>query len=143
MPTPYTSGPHILEAEGGQEVCITIKAPHRGAIRTIKFDQVAGTEADCDFEVYTKAAACPPGSSQSSESLSEASEGPRSAYSIFGEKSRSSGSPFIETDKTYPFRNQDGTFSVPVRKLYVALRPDGSGAKQFALTLEMDTSPLG
>jgi len=142
MPTPYTSGPHILEAPGGQETCLQIRAPHRGKIRSIKFEQIAGVDENCDFEVYTSSAACPPGQSLSSESLSESVDGPRSAYSIFGPKTMNSGAAFSEFDKDYVFRNADGTSTNPQRKLYVALRPGGGGAKQFALTLEMETSPL-
>lgn len=144
MPTPYTSGPHILtiaDASVGEE-CLEIRCPHRGYIKSIKFNYVEGSgDANCDFEMYTSRLACPPGASVS-ESLSEAEQGSRDAYSIFGAKSYVAGTPFIELDKTYPFRNKDGSFSDPIRKLYVALRPSGTGAKTFELTLEMDTSPL-
>lgn len=156
MTTPYTSGPHILEAQGGLESCFEIRAPHRGAIRAIKFEQIDGAPADCEFSVLTKRAACgqlgSPGqigssgssfSSASSESLDESQQGPRSAYSIFGTKTMTAGQAFGEFNVEYPFRNNDGTPTNPVRRLYPVLRPGGSGLKQFALTLEMDTSPLG
>lgn len=143
MGTPYSSGPHILEVVGGEARCIQIKTPHRGIIKSVKFEQVAGNAAACTFEVFTSAKACPPGSSQSSESLSEGVEGPRSAYSIFGQKAMSAGSAFEEYEKDYYFTNKDGTPTNPQRKLYVELIPDGSDPVVYALTLEMETSLLG
>jgi hypothetical protein len=142
MPTPYTSGPHILEAVGGEELCQQIRAPHRGTIRSIKMQQVGGVAAACDFAVFTSSRACPPNDSNSSESLSEQLEGPRSAYSIFGTKVCDSGEAFQEHGQEYIFRNADGSSTNPQRKLYVALRPEGTGGKVYALTLEMEVSPV-
>ena len=140
MGTVYTSGPHILGAEGGVEANIAIRVPHRGVIKSIKFEQITGAAVACDFEVFTsRLAAPPPGeiSSGSSESLDEATMASRAAYSIFGEKSMVPGTPFAEYEKDYAFRNKDGTSTNPQRFLYVAVRPAGTGPKQFALTLEM------
>jgi hypothetical protein len=146
--TPYTSGPHIVEADGGEETRIMLRTPHRGRIKSVKFEQIAGTPAACAFELYTSVLAAPPGEPSSgsldmpSESLSESVQGPRSAYSVFGEKNMNSGAVFAEYEKDYVFRNADGTSTNPQRRLYLAVRPDGSGVKQFALTLEMETSPV-
>lgn len=141
--TPYTSGPHIIEVEGGQETCIQLRTPHRGRIVAIKMEQLAGADVACDFELFTSIKACPPGNSLSSESLSESVEGPRSAYSVFGTKQMIAGTPVHENEHEYYFTNQDGTPTNPQRHLYLAMRPEGSGIKQFALTMEMTVSMLG
>ncbi len=159
MPAPYMSGPHPLEnAMGGSETCFEIRAPHRGIIRTIKFEQIAGEPAICDFEVYTLEAACPPPTHSSSSNSSSggvtdfplslssfgsvAPSASRNAYTIFGQKQLVPGTPFFESGEGFPYRNQDGTFSVPQNKLYVAVRPQGGGPKSYLITLEILTSPL-
>jgi len=141
MATPYTSGPHILQVTGGQEICLELRCPSRGTIRTLKFDQVAGDPANCDFEVYTKREVCPPG--QSSESLSEAVQGPQSAYSVFGEKNFTAGTPLIEANVNYAYQNNDAGPTNRARKLYIRMNPAGSGAKEYAITFEVEVSPLG
>lgn len=152
--TPYTSGPHIVEGFGGDEVRVELRVPHRGVIRGIRFEQVTGVDAACAFELYNSRKAAPAGpvlSSSSgasfpaaglSESLTEAEEGARAAYSVFGEKTMSSGTPFAEYDVGYMYSNRDGTPTNPQRKLYLALRPAGTGFKQYALTLIIETSRL-
>jgi len=145
--TPYTSGPHILEVDApsnGDEECFQLRTPHRGRITAIKVEQIAGADTACDFELFSSRKACPhDGSSLSSESLSEALEGPRSAYSIFGTKQVVSGVAFGEYNSDYNFRNADGTSTNPQRYLYIALRPAATGAKQFSVTFEMTVSQVG
>jgi hypothetical protein len=155
MSNPYMSGPHQFDVVGGETECFEIRAPHRGVITQIKFDQVAGDAANCDFEVFTARSACFPettgvtlgsGSSSSSSSSSTGSALPDgnnpSSYSIFGAKTYTAGTPLSVSDESHTFRNQDGTYSVPQRRLYVKLTPSGTGPKTFALTLEMLTSLL-
>ena len=142
--TPYTSGPHVVNAVGGQESFVEIRTPHRGTIETVRFDQIDGDLADCAFEVYTKSPTQLQSSSHSSTSSGEAGDGtiPISAYSIFGEKTYQSGTPFLETERNYSFTNRDGTSTNPVRKLYVRLQPAGVGPKRYVVTFEMKTSQL-
>lgn len=142
--TPYSSGPHVLVVNGGEEACIEIRTPHRGTVETIKFDQIDGILANAAFEVYTKNPCGAPSSSFSSVSVSEAGDGsiPASAYSIFGEKNYVAGTPFMETNKQYPFSNRDGSPTNPVRKLYVRVLSEGAGPCRYVLTMEMRTSQL-
>lgn len=160
MPAPYMSGPHPLEGATGPESCFEIKAPHRGSVTAIKFSQLSGDPVDCSFEVYTSELACPvPAGSSSSSGSSESAAPPapsvsgssassaagspiREAYSLFGGRAVPAGTNFFEGDKVFTYRNQDGTYSVPVNKLYVAVRPAGLGPYTFCLTLEIETSPL-
>jgi len=157
MSNPYMSGPHQFEVEGGVEACFTIRAPHRGAVTQIKFNQLDGDVANCDFEVYTSRNAVSKVvqvelgsySNSSSSSFSSSSAGSNlpnnespASYSIFGEKTYIGGTPTHISDESHSFRNQDGTYSVPERKLYVRLLPSGTGPKTYTLTLEMLTSLL-
>lgn len=154
MSQPYMSGPHIVEGYGGEEVRVELRVPHRGIIRGVRFEQVTGVDAACEFELYNsrKAAPSSPALSSSSgasfpaeglsESLTEATEGARAAYSVFGAKNMSSGTPFAEYDVNYMYTNRDGTPTNPQRKLYLALRAGGAGFKQYAITLIIETAIL-
>ena len=152
MPSTYTSGPHLLDVMGGQEHVIELRCPVRGSIRTIKFDQLDGAAADCEFEVYTKREAAPPTESSLWSSSSWAS-GPSlgssslpaisSAYSIFGKRDYTAGAPFIEADKEYPYQNNDNGPSNRLFRLYARVTPEGDGPKQYVLTFEMGVSPAG
>ena len=140
--TPYTSGPHIVDGVGGEERHVELRVPHRGVIRGIRFEQIAGVDAACDFELYNSRRAAPTDQSGSSESLAEAVDGSRAAYSVFGEKSMASGTPSADYDANYMYSNRDGTPTNPQRKLYLALRAGGTGSKQYAITLIIETSRL-
>lgn len=142
MATPYQSGPHqlIVSTTGAEEdTCHEIRVPHRAVIKTIKFEQTVGAGVTCDFEVYSKRAACNPDGASGSSQSSADSDCPPAAYSVFGKKDVVAGVQFIETDGNYPYRNQDGTYSVPIRKLYVRVRPAVAGDYEFCLTFEMIT----
>ena len=128
--TPYVSGPHVVECYGGGETRVELRAPHRGVIRGIRFEQIAGDDSNCKFELYTSRRAAPPEPVQlssssgasfpaggSSESLNEAVDGARTAYSVFGEKSMASGTPFADYDANYMYSNRDGTPTNPQRKV--------------------------
>jgi len=140
--TPYFAGPFTLECVGAEESCIVINVPWRATITGFAFNQVGGVAADCAFELYTKALACPP--TGSSESSSGALDHDKTMYSVFGERSFTAGTPLTEYDKSYPYVNQDegGSPSNPVRRLYVRILPAGTGAKIFELALQMLTSQL-
>ena len=153
--TPYVSGPHVVECYGGGETRVELRVPHRGVIRGIRFEQIAGEDSNCKFELYTSRRAAPPEPVQlssssgasfpadgSSESLNEAVDGARAAYSVFGEKQFTVGGPIVENQYSHMYSNQDGTPTNPQRKLYLALRPESFGLKQYALTLIIETSRL-
>ena len=143
--TPYMAGPFALEVVGGEEACIDLNVPWRGTISAVKFNQASGVDADCDFELYTKAEACPPTSSSSGSSMSSsAAAAPnRALFSVFGEKSCTAGASFAEFNKSYSYVNQDSKASVPTRKLYLRIIATGTGVKVYELALEILTSPLG
>ncbi|TFH43185.1 MAG: hypothetical protein E4H01_12430 [Lysobacterales bacterium] len=44
-------------------------------------------------------------------------------------------------NQNYQYRNQDGTYSVPVRLLYLALTPGTTGTKEWELSLDIETAP--
>ena len=143
--TPYMAGPFVLEVIGGEEACVELRAPWRGTIAAIKFNNVGGADADCAFELYTKAEACPPTSSSSSSSMSSsvAASHNRSLFSVFGEKDYVAGTPFSEFNKSYPYVNQDSKASDQTRKLYLRVIATGTGVKVYELALEIFTSQLG
>lgn len=143
--TPYMAGPFTLEVAGGEEACIDLNIPWRGTIAAIKFNHASGVDADCDFELYTKAEACPPTSSSSGSSLSSsAAAAPnRALFSVFGEKNYVAGTPFAEFNQSYPYVNQDSKASDPTRKLYLRIIATGTGVKVYELALEILTSQLG
>lgn len=137
--TPYTSGPHFLAVVGGEEQFIELRCPPRGAIVTLRFDQVDGAAENCVFELYSNADVLPSGASSSSSSVASATlESPRTAYSIFGAKTFTASTPLLETDKNYAYQNTDNTPSQRRRRLYARVVPAGTGDKTYVLTMEID-----
>lgn len=143
--TPYMAGPFVLEVIGGEEACIDLNVPWRGTIGAIKLNHAGGVDADCDFELYTKAEACPPTSSSSGSSMSSsvAAAPNRALFSVFGEKSYTAGTSFAEFGKSYSYVNQDSKASDPTRRLYLRIIAAGTGVKVYELALEILTSQLG
>jgi len=139
MGTPWTLKPVILVTEDDQETCFALRVPHRGIIRTIRFRQISGADAACEVDLYNKEDACPPGSSMSS---SGQTEGDRAMYKVIDTMTLASGGSIELFNQNYQYRNQDGTYSVPVRRLYLALTPGTTGTKEWEISLDIEMAPL-
>lgn len=138
MGTPYSAGPFEFSAPGGEETVVELRVPWRGIINTVRLNQVSGVEVDAAFRLYQSRCAANPGGSCGSEELPSDPD----SYSVFGEKERTANTPFAEFEKNYPFVNKDGTPSNPQRRLYLSIEPEGSGDKEWSLSMEIDTSNL-
>jgi hypothetical protein len=58
-------------------------------------------------------------------------------YSVMGRKTFTAAG-YEEYQAKYPYRNRDGTYSDPVRRLWLVIHPDGGGAKKFGLSLTIE-----
>jgi len=145
MATPYMAGPFTIVATGGESTCVELRVPHRGTIKAVKFNQLSGVEVACAFELFTLRAACPPGSDtgSSSSSASASLVNGRDMYSVCGQKSRLAATLFAEFETTYPYVNQDGTATVPHRRLFLEVIPEGTGVKEYEIALEIMSGVLG
>ena len=136
--TPWAFGPVTLAAVGGDATNIAIGVPHRGIIRSIKFEQISGTDVATTFNIYSREEAAPPGS----DSMAGDTEYPRNMYKVLPEQSIGVGATLALFDLNYVYVNKDGTPTNPVRRLYVEVTPGGTGDKEFALSMEIESAPL-
>jgi len=141
MAAPYTKV-YNLVADSEQDTCLELRAPHRGTIRSIVMRQLDGDLGGYWFQLFNSEQARPVGSSSSSlaGSMPENSD---AMYDIAGKKNVGAGEDlFEEREKNYIYRNKDGTHSLPIRKLYILIHPQGAGPKHFELRLDIETAVL-
>lgn len=135
MPAPYTKS-FSFDAISGEENYIELGFPHRGHIKGFVLTQVGGAAAGFNADLFNSSK---PRDDAGSESSAEG-EGifAASNYRIIPPELLVASGDTISlhpTDSGYAYRNVDGSYSVPVRKLYLRVHPSGSGTKSFELTL--------
>lgn len=139
MSVPYEKTFELDAAVSGTNNYFTLRFPARGTLTKIVCVQLSGVNAGFELDIYN-----------SEEPVNDAEEGSSSA----GEETFSSDAyKIIPTqdvaalgkvqmmggDHEYPYKNQDGTACLHIRKLYARIRPKGTGIKDFQLTLAVET----
>ena len=132
------SGTKAFTATSGQETVIPISAPHRGILRGYSLVQTTGADNKFEADLYS--------SNQETEPNSEL---PAEAFHVL------SLSDFANvvadqdvvaiaenSDVNVAYLNRDGTPTLPQRYLYLWIKPNGSGDKDFVLTLTVETPML-
>lgn len=131
----WSYGPLEFAAPAGEATVVELKVPHRGAINAIRLNQIDGGADDGNFRIFTKeAAALSAVGSSSSASLPGIDP---DSYSVFGAKDITNGT-FAEYEKSYGYRNRDGTYSVPIRRLWLVLEHNGGGENQYSISMEIE-----
>jgi hypothetical protein len=132
------SGTKAFTATSGQETVIPVAAPHRGILRGYSLVQTNGADNKFEADLYS--------SNQETEPNSEL---PAEAFHVL------SLSDFANvvadqdvvaiaenSDVNVAYLNRDGTPTLPQRYLYLWIKPNGSGDKDFVLTLTVETPML-
>lgn len=137
MATPYEKIKHF-DAVSGEDNFIELDVPHRGCVLKFILVQLSGPLDGFNADLYSshRAVADILGSSQSSQA--EAAE--PSLYKVIPSQVVAAAADRVELwGDVYPYVNQDGSISVPVRKLHLRIEPDGSGTKAFAVAIAVDS----
>jgi len=132
-----------LSAPLGQTTCWQIGFPPEAAIKRVIVKQTGGTAANFSVTVYNSLHACQPGNSSDGD---PDGTGPLKCvaspdmYVVFPETSGTAGTLLQISDSVgRSFRNQDGTYTVPVRKICVQITPEGSGDATWDVLIGGDT----
>jgi hypothetical protein len=131
-----------LEAPLGQTTCWEIGFPPEAQIKRLLVKQTGGVTANFSVTVYNSRHACATGSSSDGD---PDGSGPLQCvaspelYVVFPATAGSAGELLQISDSVgRSFRNQDGTYTVPVRKIYVQITPEGSGDATWDLLIGGD-----
>lgn len=133
-----SQGSHLILPAGETNQCWAIGFPPEGEITRFILYQNGGSPVQGTVNLFDRAV-CDIGSA-SMTSLAAADPMTVAMARIFPEQSLSAGQPLElyegDGDGPYPYRNREGTFTVPVRAVYlhVAVESNNDG-KAFELAL--------
>lgn len=132
-----------LSAPCGQTTCWEIGFPPEASIKRLLVKQTGGTTNDFTVTVYNSIKGC--SSPSSSVGDPDGPSGPQTCtsspemYIVFATTAGTAGKLLEISDSVgKAFRNQDGTYTLPVRKVYVQITPEGSGAATWDLVIGAD-----
>lgn len=131
------TGTHLILPAGETEQCWALGFPPEGKITRFILRQAGGTDEEATVNLFDRQV-CQLGSG-SQVSLAEADAMSLELARIIPEQTMTSGDTLElrEVDGPFSYRNREGSFSVPVRAIYlhisVAANIDG---KQYELALE-------
>lgn len=132
-----------LVAPCGQVTCWEIGFPPEAQIKRLLIKQTGGTLVNFNVEVFNAKRACQPNSSSAGDP--DGPTGPElcvadpDLYRVFGPVGGTAGKLLEISDSVgKAFRNQDGTYTLPVRKIYVQITPEGSGDATWDIAIGGD-----
>lgn len=129
----------VFAATGGTPVCVRLPMGHRGIINSIRLKQVGGTAAAATADLYCSEHAC-----ESQEGVSEPAPpgylGDPALYKVCPTMTVSAGGLFETYGQRYEFINTDTSAGEAGRALYLLLSPQGSGAQQWAISINYASS---
>jgi hypothetical protein len=133
-----------LNAPLGVTTCWQVGFPPEAMIKRVIVKQTGGSAANFKITVFNALHAC--SASASSDGDPDGPSGPLKCvsdpdlYVVFPETNGTSGELLQISDSVgRSFRNQDGTYTLPVRKIYVQIIPEGSGDATWDLLIGGDT----
>jgi hypothetical protein len=132
-----------LHATKGQSNCWEIGFPPEAHIKRLLIQQTGGTLVNFKVTVYNSIKGC----GEPSSSIGDVDgSGPLKCvsspemYVVFEEQSGTAGTLLKISDSVgRSFRNQDGTYTNPVRKIYIQITPEGSGDSTWDVLIGGDT----
>jgi len=138
MASTIWSGTTSFTAVSGQETVIPVRAPHRGILRGYSLVQVTGDDDKFDADLYSSNQETEPNASLPAEAFHVLS------LADFADVVVDPDVVAIaeNTNVNVAYLNRDGTPSVPQRFLYLWIKPNGSGSKNFVLTVTVETPML-
>jgi hypothetical protein len=135
MEAPYDKQFQV-EAVAGEENHFEIDYPHRGRLSKLNIRQVTGVAAGFEADLYNSA--------QPLQAHENGSHSSASADEAFNDNifkvlpTQTTAGDAIEVFSQtggYPYRNVDGSHANPRRKLYLRIKPNGTGPKTFEVAI--------
>jgi hypothetical protein len=126
---PWT-GETSFEATSGAATTVPIKVPHRGRIKGFSLSQTSGANAGATAALYT-----------SNQESAPNSLLPAEAFHVL-DITLPAATKVDNHSLDISYLNRDGSPSNPQRYLYLKITPAGSGAKNFVLSITVETPTL-
>lgn len=138
MASTIWSGTTTFSAASGTETVIPIPMPHRGVLRGYTLVQRTGAKAGLEADLYSSNQETEPNASLPAESFHVLS------LSDFADVIVDPDVVDIaeNSNVNVAYINRDGSPSNPQRFLYLWIQPAGTGSKNFALTVTVETPML-
>lgn len=132
------SGTTTFTATSGTETIVPVKMPHRGVLRGYQLVQRNGAKAGFEADLYSSNQETEPNASLPAESFHVLS------LSDFADVVADPDVVDIaeNSNVSVAYLNRDGTPTNPQRYLYLWIKPAGTGSKNFALTVTVETPTL-
>lgn len=138
MASTIWSGTTTFTATSGAETVVPVKMPHRGILRGYALVQTTGADNKFDADLYSSNQETEPNSVLPAEAFHVLS------LSDFANVVSDQDVVAIaeNSDVNVAYLNRDGTPTLPQRFLYLRITPNGSGSKNFVLTVTVETPML-
>jgi hypothetical protein len=138
MASTIWSGTKTFSANSGAETIVAVSMPHRGVLRGYQLVQRTGAKAGFDADLYSSNQETEPNASLPAESFHVLS------LSDFADVVADPDVVDIaeNSNVNVAYINRDGTPTNPQRYLYLWIKPAGTGSKDFALTVTVETPML-
>jgi len=138
MASTIWSGTTTFTAPSGTETIVPVKMPHRGILRGYALVQTSGADNKFDADLYASNQETQPNASLPAEAFHVLS------LADFADVVSDPDVVAIAANSNVnvAYLNRDGTPTLPQRFLYLWIKPNGSGAKNFVLTVTVETPML-
>jgi hypothetical protein len=138
MASTIWSGTKTFSATSGQETVIPVPMPHRGILRGYALVQTNGDNTKFEADLYSSNRETAPNSALPAEAFHVLS------LADFADVVADPDVVAIAENSNInvAYLNRDGSPSNPQRFLYLWIKPNGSGSKNFVLTVTVETPTL-
>lgn len=138
MASTIWSGSKSFSATSGQETVVPIPMPHRGILRGYSLVQLTGADDEFEADLYSSNQQTEPNASLPAEAFHVLS-----LSNIADVVTDPDVVAIAEnTSVNVAYQNRDGGPTLPQRFLYLWIKPNGSGAKNFVLSVTVETPML-
>ena len=138
MASTIWSGTTTFTAPSGTRTIVPVKMPHRGILRGYALVQLNGADNKFEADLYSSNQETTPNSALPAEAFHVLS------LSDFADVVSDQDVVAIaeNSNVNVAYLNRDGSPSNPQRFLYLWIKPNGSGSKNFVLTVTIETPML-
>jgi hypothetical protein len=138
MASTIWSGTTTFTAPSGAETVVPVKMPHRGILRGYALVQTSGGDNKFEADLYSSNQETEPNASLPAEAFHVLS---------LADFADVVSDPHVvaiaeNSNINVAYLNRDGSPSNPQRFLYLWIKPNGSGSKNFVLTVTVETPTL-
>lgn len=131
MASTIWSGSKSFTATGGSESVVPVPMPHRGILRGYSLAQTSGASAGFSAALYSSNQATAPNSAL-----------PAASFHLLNISAANNVAVAEDADVNIAYQNRDGSPSLAQRFLYLRITPGGTGAKNFVVSVTVETPML-